>query len=175
MVGTADMSTEPAPRDRSRARCVYHSKFLHSVHVVSCGSVPVRCESMGRDLVMPATSRSEIVAMFQIVVETIHIPHLADVHPLAPLRIADAVFLPELDLAWSERVLRAAIERGDLSAERVGRSIFVTRQGIEEWRSRCRLSPAERSSRPAIRRDDTKASASRAAARSALESLRGKR
>lgn len=112
--------------------------------------------------------------MHKFVLETIPIPDLSDVHPLAPLRIADAVFLPELDLAWSERVLRAAIERGDLPAERVGRSIFVTRRGIEEWRERCRLPPAKRASRPAIHRDDGKASASRAAARTALDALRGK-
>lgn len=113
--------------------------------------------------------------MYRLVVETTPIPDLSDVHPHAPLRISDAVFLPELDLAWSERVLRAAIERGDLAAERVGRSIFVTRRDIEEWRERCRLTPADRTSRPAMRRDDGKASASRAAARSALDALRGNR
>ena len=113
--------------------------------------------------------------MYRLVIETTPILDLSDVHPLAPLRITDAVFLPELDLAWSERVLRAAIERGDLAAERVGRSIFVTRQGIKEWRERSRLTPAKRALHPAIRRDDGKASVSRAAARSALDALRGKR
>ena len=111
--------------------------------------------------------------MYRLLVETTRLPDLSDTHPDAPLRIAEAIFLPELDLAWSERVLRGAIERGDLVAERVGRSIFVTRRGIEEWRERCRLTPSKRASRPAIHRDDAKASASRAAAKSALESLRG--
>lgn len=113
--------------------------------------------------------------MYRLVVETTRLPDLTETHPDAPLRIADAVFLPELGLAWSEQVLRGAIERGDLPAERVGRAIFVTRRGIEDWRARCRLTPAERSSRPIIQRDVTKASASRAAARSALDALRGKR
>ena len=112
--------------------------------------------------------------MYRLVVETTRLPDLTETHPHAPLRIAEAVFLPELDLAWSERVLRAAIERGDLVAERVGRSIFVTRRGIEEWRERCRLTPAKGALRPNTRRDDTIASASRAAARSALDALRGK-
>ena len=112
--------------------------------------------------------------MYRLVVETTPILDLSDVHPLAPLRIADAVFLPELGLAWSEGVLRGAIERGDLPAERVGRSIFVTRRGIEEWRERCRVTPAKGALRPNTRRDDTIASASRAAARSALDALRGK-
>lgn len=113
--------------------------------------------------------------MYRLVVETTRLPDLTETHPLAPLRIGDAVFLPELGLAWSERVLRGAIERGDLAAERVGRSIFVTRRGIEEWRERCRLTPAKIALNPAIRRDDGKASISRAAARSALDALRGKR
>ena len=113
--------------------------------------------------------------MHRLVVQTTRIPDLSDVDPREPLRIADAVFLPELGLAWSERVLRGAIERGDLPAERVGRSIFVTREGIQEWRCRCRLTPAERSSRPSPRQDDAKTMASWAAARSALDALRGKR
>ena len=77
--------------------------------------------------------------MFQIVVETTRLPDLTDTHPDAPLKLAEAVWLPELGGRLSPKQLWNAIGTGGLSAERHGRIYFVTRRGIREWRESCRV------------------------------------
>jgi len=44
--------------------------------------------------------------------------------------------------------LRAAIERGDLACERLGRVHVVTPRALREWRERCRVLPKARVSTP---------------------------
>ena len=78
---------------------------------------------------------------YELVVDATMLPDLADIHPDAPLAVAEAVWLPELGGRISERNLRDAIVAGMLPAERHGRQggrIYVTRRGIGEWRSACR-------------------------------------
>lgn len=53
-----------------------------------------------------------------------------------PLDTALRKFFPEGGL--SKAALLAAIRRGELSCERIGRSYFVTAGDISEWRSKCR-------------------------------------
>lgn len=42
--------------------------------------------------------------------------------------------------------LRAAIHRGELAFERLGRTITVTARDVKEWREFCRVKPKERGS-----------------------------
>jgi hypothetical protein len=53
-----------------------------------------------------------------------------------PLDIAIGKFFP--DGGISKEHLLAAIRRGELACEKIGRSYFVTASDIKEWRNRCR-------------------------------------
>ncbi|MEX6508437.1 hypothetical protein [Jiella sp. M17.18] len=106
-----------------------------------------------------------LMSRFQFIVGTVTLPNFQDVEDLEeagpdePIKLALAPYLPEIGLSWSEKVLRGAINRGDLPAEKIGRAIFVTRRGIREWRERCQLrrAHASGSSRPAPTTKDTNA------------------
>ena len=84
---------------------------------------------------------------FQLIVETLHLKippasdliGLEDAGPDEPVRLVVAPYLPEIGGAWSDKVLRNAIARGDLEAEKIGRTIYVTRRGIADWRRRCAI------------------------------------
>lgn len=86
----------------------------------------------------PGTGDSAVV--YQLVVETMSLPDPSDVHPNAPLRLVEAVWLPELGGQFSEKMLRTAIGAGLLPAEQHGRALYVTRTGIRDWRENCRVS-----------------------------------
>jgi hypothetical protein len=57
-------------------------------------------------------------------------------HPM-PLDIALQKFFPDGGL--TKEAMLAAIRRGELTCERIGRAYFVTAQDIREWRNRCRV------------------------------------
>ncbi|WP_024351061.1 hypothetical protein [Aurantimonas coralicida] len=88
------------------------------------------------------------MARFELIVGIEKLPNLQDIADLEdagldePVKLAMAPYLPEIGMAWSEKVLRGAINRGELPAERIGRTIFVTRRGIIEWRNTCRVRPS---------------------------------
>ena len=103
------------------------------------------------------------------------IDDLAEAGPDEPITLSMAPFLPEIGVAWSEKVLRGAITRGELPAERVGRSIYVTRRGIAAWREQCRVAPKARKIQKIEPRDAGKSAVARASAMSALNALKGKR
>jgi len=90
------------------------------------------------------------MARFELIVGIEKLPNLQDIADLEdagldePVKLAMAPYLPEIGMAWSEKVLRGAIIRGELPAEKVGRAIFVTRRGIMEWRNACRVQPNPR-------------------------------
>ena len=88
--------------------------------------------------------------MFQIVVETTRFPDLTETHPDAPLKLAEAVWLPELGGRLSSKQLWNAIGTGGLSAERHGKIFYVTRRGIRDWRESCRVqrNPLDSGSNP---------------------------
>ena len=54
-----------------------------------------------------------------------------------PLDIALRKFFPEGGL--TKEAMLAAIRRGDLNCERIGRAYFVTAGDIREWREKCRV------------------------------------
>jgi hypothetical protein len=56
-------------------------------------------------------------------------------HPM-PLDIALQKFFPDGGL--TKDAMLAAIRRGELACERIGRAYFVTAQDIREWRNTCR-------------------------------------
>lgn len=63
--------------------------------------------------------------------------------PEAPLTLDVAVWAPEVAgpsglPAFTVAELRGAIRRGELRPERHGRSLFVTRRHLTEWREACR-------------------------------------
>ena len=54
-----------------------------------------------------------------------------------PLEVAIRRFFPEGGVTID--ILRAAIRKGELTCERIGRSYFVTPQDVREWRHTCRV------------------------------------
>ncbi|SMC32724.1 hypothetical protein SAMN06297251_10177 [Fulvimarina manganoxydans] len=112
---------------------------------------------------------------YRLVVETMTLPDLSNAMPDEPLRLSEAVWLPSLGRRISEKIFRTAIANGDLRAERLGRTLYVTPAAIAEWRENAAVTPAERSRAPEPRRDDGRAAASRAKARSALAALKDAR
>ena len=54
-----------------------------------------------------------------------------------PLEVAIRRFFPEGGVTID--ILRAAIRKGELTCERIGRSYFVTPHDIREWRHKCRV------------------------------------
>jgi len=75
----------------------------------------------------------------------------AEIHDDAPLKLEDAICLPELagvftvnpefreqSASLSVKTLRGAIERGELAVIRPNsKNLYVTRKGIQEWLERC--------------------------------------
>ena len=84
---------------------------------------------------------------FQLIVEefSFFLPAESDLANLEmagedePIPLKLAMFLPTISPDWSEKVLRGAIDRGDLQAERIGRKIYVTKRAIAAWRESCRV------------------------------------
>ena len=79
------------------------------------------------------------VVMFQLTVDRFEIPLLSDLHPEAPVCLEEATWLPELGGAFTYKQLWSAVRNGTLPAERHGRTLFVTRAGIAQWRDSCRV------------------------------------
>jgi hypothetical protein len=53
-----------------------------------------------------------------------------------PLEVAIRRFFPEGGVTID--IMRAAIRKGELTCERIGRSYFVTPQDVRDWRHTCR-------------------------------------
>jgi hypothetical protein len=76
-------------------------------------------------------------------------PRLVDMD--TPVKVEDAIFLPELGGAWTVnpelsipsqthavKTIRSAIASGALAFEQPNRKQFVTRRFVQEWRESCR-------------------------------------
>ncbi|MEP0508457.1 MAG: hypothetical protein ABJD38_07060, partial [Aurantimonas coralicida] len=92
-------------------------------------------------------------AIYQLIVDSIELDFspILDPHPDAPIPLDVAACLPELGGLgfergpfWTVKRLRGAIARGELRPMRVGKNLFVTRNGIREWREECRVRESQR-------------------------------
>ena len=70
-------------------------------------------------------------------------PRIGDNDPL-PIDVAASMFFPHGGIKTA--TLFAAIRKGRLAVEKVGRAYFVTRHDIEEWRKSCRVERSPRDS-----------------------------
>jgi hypothetical protein len=70
-------------------------------------------------------------------------PIVGDTDPI-PIDVAAAMFFPHGGIKTA--TLFAAIRKGRLAVEKVGKAYFVTRHDIEEWRKSCRVERSPRAS-----------------------------